>query len=356
MPVPPAFLACPECGSAALEFRTDLSPAPAPFDSEQGLSCKGCERVYPHVDGVWVMWSDTLRRLQFEGVDDLEALADEAERVKRANIAIYDQVSDSYGEHNDGSRSYSDTVLFLRALAESDASSDPKAGFGRILVDVGCATGNSMQIGTSGFDAVVGVDISLANLRHVAEKGFVAVLADAAALPFAKGSIDIVTIYAALHHLPDPEVFASSAHRALKPGGALLIGCEPSHNAMNHRFLGKLVWEGRKPVYRALSKVSSRFYLHTDTQTQRLNDLAEHQRTHGGFTPASLEGLLQSAGFDRSNVFYDLDHRDRQRFRAPGWKMAVLKGLSLQNPVRIHNTANLSAVGVKAPESRARGD
>lgn len=353
MPTSPAFLACPECGSEDLNFRTDLEPAPSPFNSTVGLSCGACSRTYPYVDGVWVMWSDTLKRLQFEGLDEV---ADEAEKVKRANIAIYDQVSDSYGEHNDGSRPYSDTVLFLRALAESDATSDPNAGEGRILVDVGCATGNSMEIGTAGFDSVVGVDISLANLRHVAQKGFIAILADAAALPFKPNSIDIVTIYAALHHLPDPDVFATSAHEALKPGGALLVGCEPSHNAMNHRFLGKLVWEGRKPVYRALSKVSSRFYLHTDTETQRLNDLAEHQRTHGGFTPASLEGLLEDAGFTKRSVFYDLDHRDRQRFRAPGWKLAVLKSLSLQNPVRLHNTANLSAVGVKAPVPGARDD
>lgn len=338
----PSFLACPECrGELAVAA---IEPLPPPFASTTGVECRACKRQYPYVDGVWVLWSDQVRRLQIGAAPGAGDSVDD--RVKWANISIYDEISDDYGEHNDGARAYEDTVLFLRALA--DVYRRGRSDRPRVTVDVGCATGIGLHAGTSAYDHVVGVDISFANLREVARKGYTAVLADAASLPFASASVDVITIFAALHHLPDHGAFVGSAHAALRTGGVLLIGCEPSRAASSHRGLGKVAWEARKPVYRLLSRYSDRFYLHKDSAQQDLNDLAEHHRTLGGFDDEQLDGLLQTAGFAERNIFYDLDHRHRARLHVPGWKKFVLKALGGQNPLDIRNTANLSALARKA--------
>src|SRR5688500_18849659 len=83
----PSFLACPVCRSSVLTPAHDLTPSPPPFDAREGLRCQGCGRGYPRVDGVWVMWSDELKRIELgKPADD----ADLADRVKWANITIYD--------------------------------------------------------------------------------------------------------------------------------------------------------------------------------------------------------------------------------------------------------------------------
>ncbi len=344
MEKPPPFLACPECRSRDLRPATDLRPLPRPFESSVGLRCGSCGREYPNVDGVWVMWSDQVRRLQTES--ELGGKAGVSDRVKRANIAVYQAISEDYGEHNDGSRPYAETVLFLRALA-SEYRSPAESPREPVLVDVACANGLSLRTGTTGYKWVVGLDISLENLKAVRGQGFTAVMGDAEHLPFAADSIDLITCFAALHHLPDPGSFVTSSHECLRRGGVLLVGAEPSRAQMGHRLLGRAVWELRRPVYRALARYSGRFYLHQDRERQRLNDLAEHGRTHGGIAPHELEGLANDAGFGDVRVFYDIDISNSTSVRLPGWKMLVLKSLSLQNPLSPANSASLSALARK---------
>jgi SAM-dependent methyltransferase len=300
--VPPPFLACPECRSAELDPASDLEPAAPPFDARTGVRCRGCRRGYPRVNGVWVLWSDALKRLE---LGKPPADADLADQVKWANITIYEETSEQYGEHHDGSRSYTETLLFLKALAD-DFQSPPPPGHERVIVDVGCAAGIGMHLGVRGYRHVVGVDISLANLEAVHRLGYCAVLADADSLPFRRGGVDLVTCFAVLHHLPHPDAFMASAHECLRPGGVLIAGCEPSRAAMGHRLLGRIVYDGRKPVYRVLSRFSSRFYHHQSEEQQTLNDLAEISRTHGGFAPEALARMLDGAPALRDAAIQDV--------------------------------------------------
>ncbi len=337
----PEFFACPEC-DGALRPADDLEPLEPPYASSAGLRCEGCRREFPRVDGVWVLWSDQVREL----VRTQGPPADADAEVKWANINIYEQISEAYGEHSDNLFSYGETLLFLKAIAR-EARADAADPAGDVLVDVGCASGIGLDIGSRGYPNRVGVDISLANLRQVAAKGHIAVLADAERLPFAAGRVAMVTCFAALHHFPSPPAFMASARRCLAPGGVLLTAHDPSRASMHMGPLARAAWDLRKPVYRALARVSDRFYLHRDRDTQALNDIAERHRTAGGFDPEGLKGMLRDAGFGDINVFYGIDASGLRRSDVPSWQLLVLKSLSFQNPVRRENWVSLSSISVK---------
>jgi SAM-dependent methyltransferase len=326
-----------------LKAAADLTPLAAPFDVSVGLRCERCAREFPTVDGVQVLWTDQLKALQLAAPSES---ADLAERVMRANIEIYDDVADDHGEHTDHLFNYHDTLLFLKAFAV-EHQLPAGAGRPRVVVDVGCGAGVGLDAGANFYEIKVGVDISLSNLRHVARKGYVAVLGDSSRLPFAPGTVDLVTCFAALHHFPSPESFAKTSFESLRAGGVLLTGCDPSRALMSFSPLAQMVWDTRKPVYRALSRFSKRFYLHSDSEVQERNDLAEYQRTEGGFTPEELGGALRDAGFDDVNVFYGLDPGGHKKVAVPSWKIFLLKALSLQNPVRPSNWMSLSSVARK---------
>lgn len=341
----PGFFACPECRSTELRWTTDLEAAPAPFDRTEGLRCGGCGREFPYVDDVWVLWSDEVKGLALAAPPDD---ADISARVKRANLEIYDDISEDHSEHTNNLYSYHQTLLFLKAIGSDFQRTG--AGAGRVVVDVACGGGPGLDVGSAGYEHRVGLDISIGNLRIVARKGHIAVLGDAEKLPFADDSIDLVTCFAALHHFPNPDRFVREAHRAARPGGVVLTGCDPSTEFMHFGPLAQLVWDARKPVYRALAGVtkSERFYFHKDNSVQEVNDLAEFQRTEGGFAPDTLEQVFDAAGFETVEVFYGTDSEGRRRWDMPPWKFFVLKALSGQNPLRRSNWVNLTAMGRKA--------
>jgi ubiquinone/menaquinone biosynthesis C-methylase UbiE len=102
---------------------------------------------------------------------------------------------------------------------------------GRVL-DVGCGTGNlARALGGWGAsaDAFVGVDLSPGMLRVAAPKlGAVgwpgaALAGSALALPVATASFDTALCASNLHYWPDAGAGLSEIHRALKPGGRLLL-------------------------------------------------------------------------------------------------------------------------------------
>jgi SAM-dependent methyltransferase/uncharacterized protein YbaR (Trm112 family) len=354
----PEVFACPECRASELELVDDLRAREGvAWAGSFGLRCKACKREYPHVNGVWVLWSDELATLIAAGELDTESIdvgAPDQRTVKQANFAVYQQVSEAYGEHADASVDYVDQLLLLKAhareLVEQDASGDALGARERVLVDVGCASGFSLDVGSAGFATRVGVDISLANLEQVAARGHIAVLADAERLPFADAAVDLVTCFAAMHHFPDHTAFLRSVGACLRPGGVLLTSADPSERNMHMGLFARAAWDLRKPVYRQLSRVSDRFYLHVDERTQALNDLAEHHRTGGGFEPSELRTSLRAAGLGEIEIFFGADRRGRQRWGIPSWQEAVLKGLSGRNPLARKNFVSLTTLSRKLRE------
>ena len=97
------------------------------------------------------------------------------------------------------------------------------------VLDIGCYTGSLISgLSQTGFSDVYGVDV---DSRAVArgQKLYPALEAritsyDGVTLPFAEATIDVVTMFDVLEHIPNVEKFLSQqVQRVLKPGGTLVF-------------------------------------------------------------------------------------------------------------------------------------
>ncbi|MCH7476247.1 MAG: class I SAM-dependent methyltransferase [Gemmatimonadetes bacterium] len=123
------------------------------------------------------------------------------------------------------------------------------AADGRLL-DLGCGAGwSTLLFSKSGYDAV-GLDVTAAAFEPDEGERLRFEEGDAAELPFADATFDVVTSYQFLEHSPDPWIVLEEAQRVLKPGGWLfvvgpnLLGIAPSITT-----LVRHVWQSR-PVRR----------------------------------------------------------------------------------------------------------
>lgn len=113
-------------------------------------------------------------------------------------------------------------------LDEMVAAAGPRAA-GRVL-DVGCGAGHTALAFAAGAAEVVALDLTEAMLdqarRLAGERGLANVAfrrGDAAELPFADGSFDVVTSRLCAHHYARPAESACEAARVLAPGGVYLL-------------------------------------------------------------------------------------------------------------------------------------
>jgi SAM-dependent methyltransferase len=117
--------------------------------------------------------------------------------------------------------------LLLRRLLESRRARLAEMGW----LDVGCGKGELLRFGSAAFGRAVGCDPSLEMLR---ECGGLTVehQPEAARLPFADASFDVVTAACVYHHLSrqDQHALACEARRVLRPGGVFVIF---EHNPWN---------------------------------------------------------------------------------------------------------------------------
>ncbi|WP_436925804.1 class I SAM-dependent methyltransferase [Halosimplex amylolyticum] len=90
-----------------------------------------------------------------------------------------------------------------------------------VLLDVGGGSGRASR--ALDVPRPVVVDAARGMLREAQSHGLEAVQGDAARLPVGDESVDAVLVVDALHHMADVEGVVAAAHRALRPGGVLVI-------------------------------------------------------------------------------------------------------------------------------------
>ncbi len=122
-----------------------------------------------------------------------------------------------------GSKEWGNLSASLEFFAERKFRLDSR------VLDIGCYTGSLISdLSQTGFSDVYGVDVD----SHAVVRGqklYPALEAritsyDGVTLPFAEATIDVVTMFDVLEHIPNVEKFLSQqVQRVLKPGGTLVF-------------------------------------------------------------------------------------------------------------------------------------
>lgn len=117
-------------------------------------------------------------------------------------------------------------VTYLQSLAAYEYAATLAAG--HRVVDAGCGEGYGAALLAGSAELVVGLDrdpeaAAWAAGKYGATDRLAFAAGDAAALPVADGAVDLVCCFQVIEHLPDPVGFLREAHRALAPGGALVL-------------------------------------------------------------------------------------------------------------------------------------
>ncbi len=97
---------------------------------------------------------------------------------------------------------------------------------GLTVLDAGCGTGPFTLAARSRGARVTSVDIGIELLRRARDKGAERPVAgDAAALPFADASFDLVISSECIEHTAQPDRTVTDLLRVLRPGGTLVLTC-----------------------------------------------------------------------------------------------------------------------------------
>ncbi len=148
-----------------------------------------------------------------------------------------------------------------RLLEDRRAGAGSCAG-GLVVVDLACGTGFAgrllgRRLGPG--DRLLSLDLTEEAIRTVQHKWrhepapggprLIGSAADAADLPLADASVDLVAMNAALHHMAEPADVLAEIDRVLRPGGLFALGFEPNaahfRNAALRRLsvgLDRLAW------------------------------------------------------------------------------------------------------------------
>jgi SAM-dependent methyltransferase len=159
---------------------------------------------------------------------------------------------------------------------------------GAKVLDVGCGRGVLLsELANRGFE-VHGQEISAEAARGADPRAEIRIAASVAEAGYPDCSLDEVIIWHVLEHLPDPRASLEAVHRALKPGGRLVVAV-PNFESAQARWTGA-AW----------------FHL----------DLPRHLYQ---FPVSALQRLLSDVGFEALS-----EHHFSLRQNPFGWMQSVL--------------------------------
>ncbi len=162
--------------------------------------------------------------------EDLRRLASALAERRTDSLAFFGQVAGEWDGLRNDLFGASFTTQALLALLNPEW----------VVADLGCGTGNASEALAPFVRKVVAVDQSGAMLQAARKRlrGFANiefVEGDLDNMPLAPGSLDAAVCVLALHHLDEPISALRSAHRALRPGGLMLVIDMVEHDRADYR-------------------------------------------------------------------------------------------------------------------------
>ena len=104
------------------------------------------------------------------------------------------------------------------------------------LLDVGCSVGGFVRAASQLGYAAEGIDISPSSVAVGQEQGLKIRVGDFLSAEFTN-QFDVITMWATLEHLPDPNRYLRRAREQLRPGGILLASV-PNFTGITQRLIG----------------------------------------------------------------------------------------------------------------------
>jgi ubiquinone/menaquinone biosynthesis C-methylase UbiE len=220
--------------------------------------------------------------------------------VKKANIELHDKTARIFEEKN--------VELFnlfeQRSLDKRLRNANNACKKHKVSCDLACGTGQLISRQTHMFENVIGLDMSRAMLKICKTKGLGNkahfLLADAENLPFRDSIFDIVTIHAALHHLPSPSSCFKEMHRILVDEGIVYIDYEPNSKRISalRKTKGCLCLLGKLLVRKYNDQQSTEDLLFPPEYW--MADIQDAE----GFMPRRIRMQLESLGFCAVEIKY----------------------------------------------------
>lgn len=175
----------------------------------------------------------------------------EAIEVKKANVELHKRAAQFFEEKNIELFN----VFEQYNLDERIKRVDQTCKRHKFRCDIVCGTGNVIKKQITRFENVIGLDISrkmieVCKAREVSRNAHF-IIGDAENLPFRDNTFDIVTMHAALHHVPSTLKCLKETNRILPKERIMYIDHEPNSKQIrnllkkikkikiNHRYKGK---------------------------------------------------------------------------------------------------------------------
>jgi ubiquinone/menaquinone biosynthesis C-methylase UbiE len=244
--------------------------------------------------------------------------------VKKTNIELFDKTAHRFDEEN--------TELFnifeQRSLDKRLRKANETCKKHQVCCDLACGTGNLIERQIHEFNDVIGLDISRQMIAICKAKGLgnkaCFVVGDAENLPFRDNVFDIVTMHAALHHVPSPSNCFKEIYRVLPKGGIMYVDHE--YNSAKVRFRRWKVQGALGLVVETYARKHRNDQPQGDPLVPPEYAIADVQLE--GFIPSEVREMLQSRGFYKVKTRYH-NVLSPHFFRLP----ASFKVLSLVNDV-----------------------
>jgi ubiquinone/menaquinone biosynthesis C-methylase UbiE len=100
----------------------------------------------------------------------------------------------------------------------------------KLIVDIGCGTGDYLIHEIENFEKAIGIDFSKTMINQFSKKikeqkinNIILYKGEAKNIPIAKGKVDFIFSYATLYYIPNVEEVLIEINRALKPGGIAVL-------------------------------------------------------------------------------------------------------------------------------------